>query len=311
MDMTQEGNNLVLNPQRNGMYCLYHEFEVEPLFQGEGIATIPKPNRHQVYRVEFQDETTYVAPTLLVDTGILNFRDLGGIRNCDNQQVRYRCFYRSAPIIPHTDSEKAYLQELALKTNLDLRSDVEAESEPDLILDGCEYLRVSAMAIHNTQFSGSFDFSQLLNSGNLQKLRDYLEDNYKTMPFQNEAYQVMFQRLLDDEVPIVFHCSAGKDRTGVAAYLILKTLGVSDDVIMQDYLASNIYRRVENEKMSAAAGEHQELVASLMCVQASYLQATMQAIHERYGDFKTYLEKEYNIKDKEIALLKARYLYAS
>lgn len=87
----------------------------------------------------------------------------------------------------------------------------------------------------------------LIRSGALSNLKYYILEIYKNLPFKNEAYQKMFNLMLHDGTPFVFHCTAGKDRTGFAAYLILKTLGVPDDCILEDYMLSNVYRSEENQ----------------------------------------------------------------
>ena len=81
---------------------------------------------------------------------------------------------------------------------------------------------------------------------------------YKQMLFRNKAYKELFRALEAGETPILFHCSGGKDRTGVAAMLILLALGASDETICQDFVRTNVCRRPELEKIWAAHAEEIE-----------------------------------------------------
>ena len=81
---------------------------------------------------------------------------------------------------------------------------------------------------------------------------------YEQMLFRNKAYKELFRALEAGETPILFHCSGGKDRTGVAAMLILLALGASDETICQDFVRTNVCRRPELEKIWAAHAEEIE-----------------------------------------------------
>ena len=98
------------------------------------------------------------------------------------------------------------------------------------------------------------------------------------------------------------------DRTGFAAYLILKTLGVQDDCILEDYMLSNVYRSEENQAFTRQIPNIPGL-EELLCVKEEYLKTSIQAIEEQYGDFETYVKEEYGIRKNEIAILRERYLY--
>ena len=105
------------------------------------------------------------------------------------------------------------------------------------IYSGAEQMRISAMY----QMDGNeanFDPAKLftLSEEEMREDEAYFEGVYRTMPFENPAYRWMFDRLLSENTPILFHCTAGKDRTGVAAALILLALGVPRTVVEQDYI---------------------------------------------------------------------------
>lgn len=237
---------------------------------------------------------------------ITNFRDIGGYETSDGHRVKRGCFYRSGPIVFGNEQERDEFKELGIRTILDLRSSQERQAVPDEAVEGCTYVPCSAIPEENMG-GGNFDLVELIKNGGLSQLQGYVEAIYKGLPFGNPAYQVLFDLLRREELPVVFHCSAGKDRTGFAACLILKTLGVPDETIMEDYLLSNVYRKAENEAVLAKFPKAAE-AEGLLYVKAEYLQSSMDAIAEKYSDFGTYLNTEYGVTKEEIALFRERYL---
>lgn len=237
---------------------------------------------------------------------ITNFRDIGGYETADGHRVKKGCFYRSGPIVFRSEQDREEFKKLGVRTILDLRSTQERQAVPDETVEGCTYVPCSAIAEENMG-GGNFDMAQLMQNGGLSQLQKYVEAIYKGLPFGNPAYQVLFDLLRREDLPVVFHCSAGKDRTGFAACLILKTLGVPDETIMEDYLLSNVYRKAENEAVLSKFPRAAE-AEGLLYVRSEYLQSSMDAIAEKYRDFEAYLHAEYSVTAEEIALFRERYL---
>ena len=303
MKIRQENKNIIFHSEKK--YQIYKEQDAHPLFEGSGQWNIEDNDRF-VYRIEEDGNTRYYANPLLENTHILNFRDIGGYETQDHKQVRYNCFYRSGAIV--SDEEGlSYIKQLNIQSVLDFRSHGEMEHLKDAQL-GWEYYPIGAIK-EIGELQGNFDFQMLLGQVKPEELTSYLLKIHKQLPFHNDAYKKMFSLLLEEKVPLLFHCSAGKDRTGVAAYLILKTLGVDEKTIMQDYLASNFYRAQENEQIGVKAGVLKEQVLYLMMVHEECLQASMDEIKKRYPDFNTYLFKEYGIDQDKLEFLRKRYLY--
>ena len=126
---------------------------------------------------------------------------------------------------------------------------------------------------------------------------------YERMLFGNKAYKELFRALEAGETPVLFHCSAGKDRTGVAAILILLALGASDKTIAEDFEKTNIWRRPELEAVWAehARGDppaDPARKASTSACSASTPESApfvLGIIRERYGSADAYLEAEYGL----------------
>lgn len=237
---------------------------------------------------------------------ITNFRDIGGMRAADGRVVRRGCFYRGAAVTFGSEAERAEFAGLGMRVILDLRSAQEREQTPDEAVPGCAYLPISAFD-EAGMAGGNFDLAQMMRTGDLSGLNAYVAQGYRTLPFGSPAYQKLFELMRCGETPLMFHCSAGKDRTGVAAYLILKTLGVPEEAIMADYPYSNVSRREENERVLARFPQAAQ-AESLLYVQAAYLQSTMDAVAARYGDFSRYLEAEFSLTPADVSALRDRYL---
>lgn len=130
----------------------------------------------------------------------------------------------------------------------------------------------------------------------------------------NEAYKFMFNKLLEGDVPLLFHCSNGKDRTGVAAMLILLALGVSEEIAKADYLQSNVSRKQRIDRLmkqydfvSSWMAEARSLLTMIEGVLPESADMMMTEIKERYGTYENFMEKEYGLD--EVKLRKFRDMY--
>lgn len=263
-----------------------------------------------LFRIHMRKRINWLKQRYLPQTGVVNFRDIGGYRNREGMQVRYDCFYRSAPLCNLQEEQIAFLNHLHIQHILDLRSAVEQQGKEDIPLAGAQYHAISGIAFdQGMDVQGNFDFANLMKQMDLSLLKGMMLQVYAKLPFANPAYQFLVQTLLKEEVPIVFHCSAGKDRTGFGAALILLLLDVDEEVILQDYLLSNHYRKEENAKIYAQLQGNQKDMEALMGVQEIYLKTAFAAIKERYGDYATYFKDEFGIDEASCKRLKKRYLY--
>lgn len=138
---------------------------------------------------------------------------------------------------------------------------------------------------------------------------------YTELPFQfAPQYSQMFAQLLAVRAPLVVNCSAGKDRTGVAAGLLLMTLGVSRRTILSDYLLSNRYFDPAKTLATDTKSDSQwrrlapDVMTVLMGVEASYLDAAFAAIHRRPGGMAAYLRDQLGLKLTDILTLRSCYL---
>jgi protein-tyrosine phosphatase len=258
-----------------------------------------------------------VGEALLPFEGIHHFRDIGGYKSEDGRRVKWNTFYRSDKLSSLTTSDIKYIKNLNIKTILDLRSLKEVKENPDIKIAGIENINISAMPVLDKvgdDFDMMYIFSNDLVSGD--DIRKLLIKGYSTMVFNNPAFKELVDCIENEErLPIVFHCSAGKDRTGFGAALILSILGVPEETIIDDYLATNFYRKEINEKIiSKIQGkiinkDRVKILSYMFEVKRELIEASFTSIKNNYGDMDTYLEKEYGLTKKKRKELKNRLLY--
>lgn len=248
---------------------------------------------------------------LLIDGG-MNFRDLGGYRTAEGRTVKSGVVYRSAELSHVTPEGFAQLKSLGIRSNIDLRSTDERKAQP------IRWPADMGVSVHQTDYPMDMaPFIALFSKGTptAEETRTLMAGFYKQVPFTfAPQYANLIRQVLDDGAPVVFNCSAGKDRTGVAAALILTLLGVSRETVIQDYLLSNIYY-----KPTALSGADDpatamfrrlppDVVQALMGVDARYLDAAFAAIEAREGGWKRYVEQDLGLTPTDLAQLRAKLL---
>ena len=237
--------------------------------------------------------------------GIHNFRDLGGYETADGRKIRRGMLYRSGHLAAYTDDDMDRLKKLAIKTIVDFRTEDEIAMNPDPTIDGVRYIHDPA--VKNGQVNADLKSLSTLNPERMMQF-------YDQIPVKNATYRRLFRLLLQDEpTPLLMHCTGGKDRTGGAAALLLLTLGVPMETVMEDYLATNIYLEDFTNQL---VGMYRMMmdedglatIRAMLRAEAKYLETTMARISAEYGDFETYLREDLGISAEDEKLLKERYL---
>lgn len=170
--------------------------------------------------------------------GGANFRDVGGYKAADGRTVRRGLIYRAGLLGRLTDADHAKLAELGLKYACDLRSDQEVRGLPDRLPDGVRY---EHLAVFNESESRVGVKALLFRRHELDRVmaESYTDFMLKEKP---HVFGAALRRLADPaNLPAVFHCTAGKDRTGIVAALLLMLLGVPDETIIADYSLTNLF----------------------------------------------------------------------
>ena len=254
--------------------------------------------------------------TQLPFAGGNNFRELGGYRADEGKTVKWGQIYRGFPTGRlTTEADRARLDGLGLRLILDLRSGVEAAKLPDYVPDGARLVQICGLRDATGQeidFSPN-DIQRLVQSAPAGMSLTQLI--YRQMLTGNKAFKELFRALEAGETPILFHCTAGKDRTGVAAMLILLALGASDETICADYARTNLCRAAEIEKaMADHAAEIAADPAQRMRWQSSAgvdpetAPFVLRTIRQDYGSAESYLEAEYGLTPARLMRLRRMYL---
>ena len=257
-----------------------------------------------------------VPGTQLDFAGGTNFRELGGYEADEGKHVKWGQIWRGIPTCKLTgEADRAKLDALGLRLILDLRSTEEARREPDYVPDGARLVQICGLCAedgHEIAFAPG-DIDRLMASA--PEGYDVPRVLYRRMLTGNKAFKELFRALEAGETPILFHCSAGKDRTGVAAMLILLALGASDETICADYAQTNVCRRAEIE---AVMQEHaDEIAADPSCRNHYYRMAgvspeaapfVLDTIRSQFGSAENYLEAEYGLTPARLMRLRRMYL---
>ena len=242
-----------------------------------------------------------------------NLRDLGGYKTQNGKRVKKGYFFRSSRLMDFDQAELEILNSLNIKKIYDLRSKEEVKDAPDPTLKGAEYIHSSAAArVDGTEVNFSPAALIAENVYSKECNDEFTHKVYGNLPF-SYAYKRMFEDIVAGNVPILFHCSAGKDRTGIAAILILLALGVDEETAMYDYMLTNEYRKEYIERfkkdfpLTKLDGELAGMLLAYEGVTYTNADYSLKRIKEKYENYDEYFEKEYNL-DKDV-LQRLRDLY--
>ncbi len=251
-------------------------------------------------------------------SGGKNFRDLGGIKTSDGRRVKEGLFIRGGHLSNITDGDIGVLQKFRPKSVIDMRSDVEQIDFPDRPIPGSEHLVIplfSAKTAGLTREKGSTLEEIAENCTSVEECMRAIPDLagiYRTLGHSGEAAAGLSKVLhtvianATEGRATVYHCSAGKDRTGIVSMLILSELGVKYNRIMRDYLFTNKVAADEAKqytKMLLRKTRSKQVAARLMdCFVARrrYMDSFIDGISEQYGSVDGYVRGALGIDEEMI-----------
>ncbi|WP_338218057.1 tyrosine-protein phosphatase [Lacticaseibacillus salsurivasis] len=248
-----------------------------------------------------------------------NFRDLGGYQTKAGQTVASNRLIRSGRLNELSPRDQAFLADYGLKVDVDFRSPEERADSPDRLPAGVDYQFTPVFPTDETKVTKSqeekhTELAQDPLAGFRSMVKTYAA--IVQLPSAKKAYRQFFDLLLGmpSDGALLFHCSAGKDRTGMGAVYLLTALGVDPVTIRQDYLASNLFlvgesQRLVNEiKAQGGSPALQASYRSLGGVANEYLDSALFTINREYGSLNDYLTNELLLTNSQRQDLRALYL---
>jgi protein-tyrosine phosphatase len=234
--------------------------------------------------------------------GASNFRDIGGHTGTEGRRVRHGLVYRSDHLAGLTADDQRALAALRITHSLDFRGPAERAALPSRLPGAAAIsLAIEPTVVRRVQ--------ALLAAGQIPSEAETVALMAQTyQSFARDAiptYARFFKHLIEQPGPVVFHCTAGKDRTGFAAALLLSALGVDRDAVMADYLLTNqLYRR--SPLVSTDGPAH--VVNVLWGVQPAFLDAALDTVTREFGGMGPYLQGPMGLGPAAMARLRARLL---
>jgi protein-tyrosine phosphatase len=259
-----------------------------------------------------------VAERLLPLQGGRNFRDLGGYRTDDGRQVRWGRLYRSGVMSGLTAADMDYLSSLGIEVIRDLRSRQERTSQPN------PFLQTQAPQVVATDYDLLAPAGLQAATTSAQAISVFADTYVQFTQELAPQYTDLFARLVRRQTPLAFNCSAGKDRTGMAAALILSVLGVPRQTVIEDYALTQVYvppssllKQMANsagspglspEQAKAMAQIPQEVLMVMMGSDPAILRQALERIDQKYGGPIELAKSSYGLSDAKISSLRAVYL---
>jgi len=245
---------------------------------------------------------------------LINFRDLGGFAGLGGRKVRAGRLFRSAEPVGLLAEEIEMLRGHGLALIVDFRSPVEVSEAPNDEIDGVAYVNLDVL---EDKMINWMDVTEWAKSLSPDTADESMMSNYVafiSMSSSQKGFADFLRACANAEGAILFHCAAGKDRTGFAAAIILKILGVSDEDIYEDYLKTMDERKESNvqviEKYRAMGLNEDQLagLAIMYGLKREYLEKAFALIEEGYGNFDNYIKNGLGIAPEEIQRIRELYL---
>lgn len=238
---------------------------------------------------------------------VYNLRYLGGIKNSEGKILKDSLIYRSGNLHNLRKSSFDELNRMKINRVIDLRTKQEIAKEPDQLPKNMIYKVYSAFEDKNDEMRNA---KQLALKGKISEndadkrmikfYTDYVSENPKII-------KKIITEILNSDQPILYHCTAGKDRTGIITALILKVLKFDDAVIFEEYLQSNNLRsKIIQKRLNLADNFHfifpkldMGIIEKTSWVEQNYLQSAFDEIDKQYGSIDNYIHQVLGISDEQ------------
>ena len=281
-----------------GDWSLYAGHSVEninytaPLLKGNGSGSfhLTVSTSIRIYFVfETQSKRTILSERHLPMEGGYNFRDLGGFRTKEGRYTKWGKLFRADELSNLTESDVKYLSSIPITSVIDFRAPAETRRSPDRLPSTVQFTYPIAITPGNLSSEG---IQANLLKANIDSHMKHMNRLLVSDLACIRAFRIFFAIVQNNlSAPLIFHCSAGKDRAGMAAALVLFSLGVDEETVMQDYLTSKIYL---SDKYDAFIAKYPR-AESIFTVKKMFLQAGINQIKRDHGSIMNFLTKELKV----------------
>lgn len=300
--------------------------EVDSLDANPLIFEYPPHNRLQLTRslrsrpvatLHVRDGVDSTRPVVVSERNLqlkkgINVRDIGGYFTEDGRQVRWNRVFRAGDLSRLSEGDQGHLQQLGLRLICDLRSQHEVEERQDVVPEGVTYRH---LPLNDGAGPTRRYFSRMLvHRGRPHAL---MQDIYLTVVRERtEALRDWFDIVADpDNLPVLAHCTAGKDRTGIVIALLLGVLGVPKETIFADYTQSNLHFEQLfaafqlNSRQALRLGIPASAFRTVLLAHPDWLEAAWAYILDRHLSIEAYLLDEVGVSEAAIAQIRQNLLY--
>ncbi len=237
-----------------------------------------------------------------------NFRDVAGVGagypTTDGGRVRRGVCYRSNELQLH-EADVAAIADLGIQVIHDLRSTLEIEAHPDVPVPGARWQQLDVSGIPTEMIE------ILPDTAAAERVMLDVYESFVRSEQARTSYAALLTCLATDDLPQLFHCTAGKDRTGWAAALLLEVAGVDRATILEDYLLTNEVSSITRTKYLALIEEHlgaekMAVYEPTLVVKEAYLQMAYDAVAADHGSVAGYLRDGLGLSDDVLGRLRER-----
>lgn len=257
---------------------------------------------------------------------ILNCRELGGVAVRDGRCVKHGRLLRSAHLGEATDADLTKLVDLGLRGVIDLRSSHEVGKMPDRDIPGAWHTQVEVLSLNGHLFKGmskvfdkaaSFEegMAEFVMSEAAKMICDGFYISFVDDPDSQAAYARFFRELLSLEgAPVLWHCTQGKDRTGLAAAFILFALGADRKTVVDEFALSNDFYEEDMTRIKRMVALNGGGDAEFFCIDTlvgvcvKSFEDGLDWIDSMYGGMDSYLRNQLELTDRDLSSLKSHYL---
>ncbi|RDB19827.1 Tyrosine-protein phosphatase [Hypsizygus marmoreus] len=258
-------------------------------------------------------------PPFVTIDGVINVRDLGFYPSTSKpgHVTRPRFLFRSAELSGITKEGEEQLRALGVAKVFDLRSDTEIHkyNAPQPEIEGIQFHRAPVFQTEDYSPEMMAKRYQLYASG---KTEAFMELYSQILDHGGRSFGIIFRHIRDNPSEgFVFHCTAGKDRTGIIAALLLKLVDVDDDTIANDYALTRVGReparamimaRLSKEPLFAS---NNEAALNMFTCRHETMKAFLTLLQEKYGGAEEYLKRYAGLSDEDIRIIRDNILVPS